>query len=84
MSTKTLTEYYARYNDAAVLALYKGIRNAFTNDRSLTTAQKEAAQTFGSELSYFGVDEFPDWKLHGMAVESVLEERKVKFKPILF
>lgn len=84
MSNPNLQDNYARYNDAALLALYQGIRHAYTSDRSLSAAQKEAAQTFGSELSYFGVDEFPDWKSHGMAIEFVLESRKVKFRPILF
>jgi hypothetical protein len=84
MSNANLIEYYARYNDAAVLALHKGVSQAYSSDRSLSNAQKVAAQTFGSELSYFGVDEFPDWKSHGTAIEAVLVTRRVKFSPILF
>ena len=79
-----LATAYDDYTDKALLSLHHGIAMSCANDRTLTTAQKEAAQNFGSPLLYFGVDVFLDWKAHGDALELVLTKRGIGFTALKF
>ncbi len=84
MTHTPLATAYEDYTDKALLSLHHGIAMACTNDRTLTTAQKEAAQNFGSPVLYFGVDVFSDWKAHGEVLELVLTRRGIGFMPLKF
>ncbi|MDZ7920660.1 hypothetical protein [Rhodoferax sp.] len=84
MAKKSLVTVYGDYTDKALRSLRHGIVKACASDRAMTTAQREAAQDFGSLLIYFGVDEFPDWKTHGQALETVLSNRGLPFTRLKF
>jgi hypothetical protein len=84
MAQKSLATVYDDYTDKALQSLHHGIVKACASDRAMTTAQKEAAQDFGSVLIYFGVDEFPDWNAHGQALETVFSKRGLPFTRLKF
>lgn len=66
----------------SLIELHEATRRAYENDRSLSDLQATLAQNFGSELSYFGVDEFSDWPRHVKAIEDELSRRGIGFEPI--
>ncbi|GEM_PF-6792604 len=75
---------YAESSNSKLLALHQGISRACESDRSMTIAMQHAAQVFGSPLNYHGVDEFPDWRIQGEALEAELTVRGIAFVPLVF
>lgn len=75
---------YEGSTDGKLLALHKGVEHAYLSDRSMSTAMQRAAQCFGSPLTYYGVDEFPDLKIQGEVLEAELNKRRIAFTPIQF
>ena len=71
-----------KVSDGLLKAIHEGCERAYENDRSLTPNQKKRAQAFGSDLSYYGVDEYPDWPDHIRAIECQMKKRKLPFDHI--
>jgi len=68
-------------NDTIKL-LYESCTKAYKNDRSLNKMQKQAAEQLGSDLTYFGVDEYSDWPEMVRELQEQMKKRKIDYTPI--
>lgn len=82
MASQDLAAHYAALSDTGIKALHHGIHRAAASDDRLTAAERSVAQEFGSNLSYFGVAEFKDWRDHARALEAEMTRRSIAFQPL--
>ncbi len=82
MDSQVLAAHYAALSDTSVKALHDGILRAAAHDDRLTDAERSIAQKFGSNLSYFGVAEYKDWRDHARALEAEMTRRSIAFQPL--